>query len=84
MTAWTRLQALSCAHNLELWLAAGKPRPIRGSHIRRSIAVPEPIRDNVKILGRGDEEEIKSRVLWYLTFHGGLFSRVSKSGWRIV
>jgi hypothetical protein len=35
----------------------------------RQIHVPEVIKANVDILGRGTEEEVKARIFWYVTFY---------------
>jgi hypothetical protein len=65
---WSRLQRISLHHASIL--------PVRkcGTGYRRQIAVPEIIQDNVKILGRGTEEEIKARIMWYLEFYPSVFS----------
>lgn len=81
--AWSRLQALSCEHNARLY-AAGRlalmtPRGIRG----KQIAVDPEIQETVEILGRSDEAELKSRVLWYLTFHPQVFDACSARGWKL-
>ncbi len=68
--AWTRLQALSCAHAKQIG-------PVYGSFgKRRYVHVPEEIKENCEILGSGDEERIKNRSLWYLTYHPALFAAV--------
>ncbi len=68
--AWTRLQALSCAH-------ANQIGPVYGSFGRRRyVCVPEEIKDNCEILGEGDEERIKDRCMWYLTYYPALFAAV--------
>lgn len=66
---WRRLLAVSCAHAAEL--ANIKPSLMGGCGRlnRKQISVPEVIRGNVAILGRGTEEAIKARLMWYLTFH---------------
>lgn len=65
--AWQRLQRISCIHALALMPKKfGRPR---------SIGVPQVIADNVAILGRGTEEEVKARNLWYLTFHPAIFKQ---------
>jgi len=79
MQAWTRLQCLSCTHALQLWCDGATQRKyIRG------VSVPEVIDENVKILGRGDEAEIKHRVHWYITFHPAIFDSCSASHWNII
>jgi hypothetical protein len=82
-TAWSRLQALSCEHNARLFasgqLARMTPRGVRG----KSINVNREIQENVDILGRGNEEEIKARVLWYVTFEPAIFDTCSKANWQI-
>jgi hypothetical protein len=44
---------------------------------RYGTSVPREIEENVEILGRGSEEEIKARVLWYVTFEPGIFKQCS-------
>ncbi len=61
---WNRLQRISCYHAAELF---GKAPQFYNRH--RQIGVPETIRENVEILGRGTEEDIKDRIWWYCTFH---------------
>ena len=80
-TPWSRLQTLSCAHAMELWRNG---IATDWSRVTRRVSVPEVIRENVEILGRGDDEEIKARVLWYITFHPGIFDQCSKSGWEVL
>lgn len=81
---WSRLQALSCEHNNRLYasgvLADLTPSGVRG----KSINVNFEIEENVKILGRGDDEEIKARVLWYVTFQPAVFDACSKAGWNLT
>ena len=77
-SAWNRLQCLSCEHSLSLWRSGATRRKYS-----RGVEVSEDIRDNVEILGRGNDEEIKARVLWYLTFHPGLFDACSARGWEL-
>jgi hypothetical protein len=77
-SAWNRLQCLSCAHSLSLWRSGQTRRKYT-----RGVDVAEDIRDNVEILGRADDEEIKARVFWYLTFHPGLFDACSARGWEL-
>ncbi len=68
--AWRRLQTLSCHH-------AAKIGPVYGgTHRRPCVHVPEVIRENVEILGSGDEERIKARVLWYMDMHPMIFDAV--------
>ena len=75
---WNRLQCLSCAHSLNLWRAGQTRRKYT-----RGVIVADDIRENVEILGRADDEEIKARVLWYLTFFPKLFDACSARGWRL-
>lgn len=56
---WTRLQQTSINHALSIG-----PRKSWRQHVP-----PQDIRDNCDILGRGSEEEIKARLLWYLTYY---------------
>ena len=80
-TTWIRLQRLSCEHALRIWIDAGSPQPSR--YMRsRGLSVPETIQDNVKILGRANEEELKARVLWYVTFHPTVFDACSQRNWE--
>lgn len=64
--AWSRLQAISCCHANQIG-----PRYNFG---RKSISVPDVIKENCEILGRGDESEIKARVLWYVQFYPAVFT----------
>jgi hypothetical protein len=65
---WRRLQRISCHH-------AAVIGPQRGWTVfHPCVYVPEVIRENVEILGRGTEEEIKARILWYVTFYPSIFS----------
>ncbi len=79
--AWNRLQCLSCAHSALLWQKRGRQT---SGYFRRSISVPDVIEENCRILGRGDESEIKYRVLWYLTYYPDLFDTCSKDWNRLV
>ena len=74
--AWMRLQKLSEHHALQLWRAGqyGIGRYHGRSGQRAMYTVPEAIEENCKILGRGDEAEIKNRIFWYVTFHPNVFS----------
>ena len=69
---WCRLQRVSCYHSAQLhrssahYLHAGFHR-VRGRF--GSIGVPECIRENCEILGRGDEAEIKNRLWWYCVYY---------------
>lgn len=65
---WSRLQRISLHHAREIY--CGSPH----SKNPRRIGVPAVIRENVDILGRGTEEEIKARIMWYLTFYPEVFS----------
>ena len=65
---WSRLQRISIAH-------ANAIGPQRcGTAYRRQIAVPDVIRENVDVLGRGSENDVKARLMWYLTFHPEMYS----------
>lgn len=82
-TAWSRLQALSCRHAAQIHRASYGP--VNNAHRSRymsSIGVPEVIQENVGILGRGDEAELKNRVFWYIMFHPAIFNECSKAGWN--
>ncbi len=79
LSCWQRLQVLSCAHSAKIG-------PQGGTWTRRGIinrAVPEVIRENVEILGSCDEESIKHRIHWYITFHPDIFDACSKAGWEL-
>ena len=69
---WRRLQHISCAHAIliqrDRYQAKGKYHKDRFGR-----GVPESIEDNVQILGRGDEEEIKGRLFWYQTYYPELW-----------
>ena len=68
---WRRLQALSCAH-------AAMIGPQYGAFGRRRYVMPpEVIKENCEILGLGDEERIKARIHWYLTYYPRVFDAVS-------
>jgi hypothetical protein len=77
-TIWNKLQCLSCEHSFRLW-KTGSYR----SKYHRGVTVPEDIQENVDILGRSNESEIKTRIFWYITFHPDIFDTCSKSGWKI-
>jgi hypothetical protein len=78
LACWHRLQALSCAHAIQLG-------PQYGFGRRRQHTPPEVIRENCEILGNGSEEEIKHRVHWYITYYPGLFEAASSTkGWRLT
>lgn len=65
-------------------LCATVPRVLRSAsgkaHRARRIGVPDVIRENVEILGRADEAELKNRAYWYITFHPAIFDECSKVG----
>lgn len=71
--AWVRLQALSCCHSRRLYQSR--------TNRWRGCIVPAEIAENVDILGRGDEEELKARVLWYLDQEPAVFQECSKQEW---
>lgn len=75
-SAWSRLQALSIEHAKKLGAQIG------GSYRHRQHFPQEVIRENVEILGRGDDEEIKNRIHWYITFHPEIFDATSQYGTR--
>ena len=66
--AWARLQRISCHHARQMFAET------YGVHQPRRIYPPEVINENVEILGRGDEEELKHRMLWYVTFYPQVFT----------
>ncbi len=80
MTPWSRLQALSCAHNAKIGPQGGHWLHRTGRFVQRSV--PFDIEENVKILARGDDAELKDRVHWYITFHPDIFEMVSRGGWK--
>ena len=65
---WSRLQRVSLYHARELYCGS--------SHSKnpRRIGVPAVIRENVEILGRGSEEDVKARLMWYIAFYPDVFS----------
>lgn len=73
---WKKLQALSEAHALKLRADLSSGRFIGGRKV--GIAVPEDIQENVEILGRGDEREIKNRIHWYSMYYPDLDWRKQK------
>lgn len=59
------------------------PRPdALGRNYPKQHTPPPVIVENVGILNRGDDEEIKLRVHWYITFHPAIFDTCSKRGWE--
>ncbi len=78
---WQRLQALSCAHAAKIGPQYGLP--INRRSRKPFVNVPEVIRENVEILGSCDEESIKHRIHWYITFHPDIFDACSKAGWTL-
>jgi hypothetical protein len=65
---WSRLQRVSLYHAAKLYsesVHAKNPR---------HVSVPEVIKENVEILGKGTEEEVKARIHWYITFYPEIFS----------
>lgn len=70
-TAWKRLSVISESRALELWRAGqyGIGQYCRKTGNRTSFSAPEEIKENVEILGRNEESELKARVMWYMTYH---------------
>lgn len=79
MTPWSRLQALSCEHANRLGKQPTFPL-IRslGMRYQSGHNPPMVIVENIEILTRGDDEEMKSRVHWYITFYPEVFQACSK------
>lgn len=84
--AWNRLQCLSCEHSVRIYVARkhGASASRARAYCRTGTSVPHDIADNVDILGRGNEEEIKARVLWYVQFFPDIFNTCSKRGWTLT
>jgi hypothetical protein len=76
---WNRLQCLSCEHAFRLWKDGTSKRSYR-----RGVTVPEVIQENVDILARADEAEMKARALWYVTFHPDVFNTCASRGWKVT
>jgi len=78
--AWNRLQKLSILHSNKLYKDGGfGVYPFYNKKTKtydQYVSPPEIIRDNCEILGRGNEEEIKARILWYLTFYPSIFDAI--------
>jgi hypothetical protein len=85
-TPWNRLQALSCEHALRIYVAGrkGVPAHIRRGYCRPGTSVPGDIAENVDILGRGDDAELKARVLWYMDYFPDIFDACSRRNWRVA
>ena len=80
MTPWDRLQALSCEHANRLY-AAGRTHchTINRRYRLPAVFVPDVIKENVDILGRADDAEMKNRIFWYITFYPDIFDACSKA-----
>ena len=75
--AWSRLQRISIYHAGLLYQSGSIKRQYCGRHRGQNlyqVSVPEVIRENVAILGRGTEEEVKYRLNWYVEFFPTVFS----------
>jgi hypothetical protein len=74
--SWTRLQKISCTHAAQLWQEMHKPESMGHKPNRHNPGcyVPNVIRENVEILGKGSEEDVKARVLWYITYYPSIFT----------
>lgn len=72
---WNRLQAASI--ELAIHLHTGNCSCHVGAGQRRGghIHVPEDIKENCEILGRGNEEEIKARIQWIAMYYPEVFNR---------
>jgi hypothetical protein len=68
IAGWKRLQRVSLYHAAQLYSES------RHARNPRYVGVPEVIRENVDILGRGTEEDVKYRLAWYVEFHPSVFS----------
>ena len=67
LAGWRRLQEISLYHATEIYCSR-----VHSRH-PRSVSVPAIIKENVDILGRGTEEDVKYRIYWYLTFYPSVF-----------
>ncbi len=65
---WNRLQRVSLYHAATLYSDS------RLSRNPRQVHVPEVIKENVDILGRGTENDVKARLMWYIAFYPNVFS----------
>lgn len=80
--AYQRLQTISQIHASRLWAAGeyGWGQLVdRKTGARGMYSVPEVIQENCAILKRGDEEEIKNRLYWYLTYHPDIHAESRKA-----
>ena len=59
---WLRLQHISCAHARQI-----------GKCGHRQHHVPDVIQENVEILGKGTDEQVKARLLWYHSYYPALW-----------
>ena len=73
MTTWYRLAALSQEHANRIGVC---PRR------HRTHTPPDVIIENVEILRRAGDEEMKHRVHWYITFHPAIFDACSARKWE--
>jgi len=69
---WSRLQRISCYHATKLFTESRGFN--RLTQRLKPIPVPEVIRENVEILGKGTEEDVKARIHWYITYYPDVFS----------
>ena len=65
---WSRLQAAS----IELGIHLSKPYWTRYGW---KVSVPDDVKENCEILGRGNEEEIKARIQWIAMYYPDVFNR---------
>ena len=70
-SAWMRLQCLSCIDAAQI-----------GRQGIRQHYPPGDIKENCEILGRGNEEEIKNRIHWYIAFKPSVFDPASAANWK--
>jgi hypothetical protein len=68
IAAWKRLQRVSLYHAAQLYSES------RHSRNPRHVSVTEVIQENVGILGKGTEEDVKYRLMWYVQFFPSVFS----------
>jgi len=73
MSAWTRLQAVLTEHSLEDYQQTYRRVP--GMVPPRRINAPYLTEEGCKVLGRGDEAEIKVELAWWQYNHEETFNR---------
>jgi hypothetical protein len=76
---WKKLQQLACSHAYAMYQSGAKDRMVRmrtsrGRLSGSFIVTDSDHRDTVDILGRGDENEMASRIHWYLSYYPKFFT----------